>query len=82
MIPRMPRETGVRRRSPGGYADPVIDPRLLRDDPDRLRAAQRKRGLSPDVVDDALAAVERGERLDPLTVNAQARDQTALPTPP
>ncbi len=55
----MPRETGVRRRSPDGYADPVIDPRLLRDDPDRLRAAQRKRGLSPDVVDEALAADER-----------------------
>jgi seryl-tRNA synthetase len=37
----------------------VIDPRLLRDDPDRLRAAQVKRGLSADVVDVALAADER-----------------------
>jgi seryl-tRNA synthetase len=37
----------------------VIDPRLLRDDPDRVRAAQTKRGLSADVVDDALAADER-----------------------
>ncbi len=55
----MPREAGVRGCSGGGYADPVIDPRLLRDDPDRLRAAQRKRGLSPDVVDEALAADER-----------------------
>ena len=34
----------------------VIDPRLLRDDPDRVRAAQAKRGLSDDVVDRALAA--------------------------
>jgi seryl-tRNA synthetase len=34
----------------------VIDPRLLRDDPDRVRAAQTKRGLSADVVDRALAA--------------------------
>jgi len=34
----------------------VIDPRLLRDEPDRIRAAQAKRGLSGDVVDDALAA--------------------------
>jgi seryl-tRNA synthetase len=34
----------------------VIDPRLLRDDPDRVRAAQAKRGLSADVVDRALAA--------------------------
>jgi seryl-tRNA synthetase len=37
----------------------VIDPRLLRDDPDRIRAAQEKRGLSADVVDHALAADER-----------------------
>ena len=35
----------------------MIDPRLLRDDPDRVRAAQAKRGLSDDVVDRALAAV-------------------------
>ena len=34
----------------------MIDPRLLRDEPDRIRAAQAKRGLSGDVVDDALAA--------------------------
>ena len=34
----------------------VIDPRLLRDHPDRIRAAQDKRGLSGDVVDRALAA--------------------------
>ncbi len=34
----------------------MIDPRLLRDDPDLLRAAQEKRGLSSDVVDRALAA--------------------------
>jgi seryl-tRNA synthetase len=37
----------------------VIDPRLLRDDPDRIRAAQAKRGLSADVVDQALAADEQ-----------------------
>jgi seryl-tRNA synthetase len=37
----------------------VIDPRLLRDDPDRIRAAQTKRGLSADVVDQALAADEQ-----------------------
>ena len=34
----------------------MIDPRILRDDPDRVRAAQAKRGLSDDVVDRALAA--------------------------
>jgi len=36
----------------------VIDPRLLRDQPDLLRAAQAKRGLSSVAVDDALAADE------------------------
>lgn len=34
----------------------MIDPRILRDDPDRVRAAQGKRGLSADIVDVALAA--------------------------
>ena len=34
----------------------MIDPRLLRDDPDRVRAAQRRRGESDAVVDDLLAA--------------------------
>jgi seryl-tRNA synthetase len=37
----------------------VIDPKALRDDPDRFRAAQLKRGLSAGVVDEALAADER-----------------------
>lgn len=36
----------------------MIDPRLLRDDPDRVRAGQAKRGLSTDVVDRALVADE------------------------
>ena len=34
----------------------MIDPRILRDDPDRVRAGQAKRGLSADAVDRALAA--------------------------
>jgi seryl-tRNA synthetase len=34
----------------------VIDPRVLRDEPDRVRAAQAKRGLSDDIVDRALSA--------------------------
>jgi len=37
----------------------VIDARLLRENPDLIRAAQTKRGLSADVVDKALAADER-----------------------
>jgi seryl-tRNA synthetase len=36
----------------------VIDPRLLREHPDRVRAGQAKRGLPADVVDRALAADE------------------------
>ncbi|MCW2785138.1 MAG: seryl-tRNA synthetase [Marmoricola sp.] len=43
----------------------VIDPRILRDDPDLIRAAQAKRGLSGDVVDVALAA--DGSRRDAIT---------------
>ncbi|WP_395690115.1 serine--tRNA ligase [Nocardioides sp.] len=34
----------------------MIDPRILRDDPDRVRASQAKRGLSDEVVDRALSA--------------------------
>ncbi len=34
----------------------MIDPRVLRDDPDRVRAGQAQRGLSDEVVDVALAA--------------------------
>ncbi len=37
----------------------MIDPKVLREDPDRIRAAQAKRGLSADVVDEALAADAR-----------------------
>jgi len=40
----------------------VIDPRVLRDNPDQIRAAQAKRGLSGDVVDAALAADEARRR--------------------
>ncbi len=34
----------------------MIDPKVLRDDPDRVRAAQAKRGRSDDVVDRAVSA--------------------------
>ncbi|MGA9102765.1 serine--tRNA ligase [Aeromicrobium sp.] len=37
----------------------MIDPRLLRDDPDSLRAAQRRRGEPAELVDDLVAADER-----------------------
>jgi len=36
----------------------VIDLRLLRDDPERAREAQRRRGASPELVDEILAADE------------------------
>ncbi len=37
----------------------MIDPRLLRDDPDALRAAQRRRGEPTELVDELVAADER-----------------------
>jgi len=42
----------------GRYPQEVIDLRLLRDDPERAREAQRRRGASPDLVDEILAADE------------------------
>ena len=44
----------------------MIDPRILRDEPDRVRAAQAKRGLSDEVVDQALSA--DGERRRAIAV--------------
>jgi seryl-tRNA synthetase len=72
----------------------MIDPRILRDDPDRVRAAQAKRGLSDDVVDRALSAdtarraaildfeAKRGEqkRLGKLIPQAQGDEKQALLT--
>lgn len=37
----------------------MIDARLLRDQPEALRDAQRRRGASPDLIDDLIAADER-----------------------
>jgi seryl-tRNA synthetase len=51
----------------------MIDPRLLRDDPDRVRAAQAKRGLSADVVDQALAA--DSSRRSAIAAFEQARSE-------
>src|SRR6478752_2490015 len=70
----------------------MIDPRILRDDPDRVRAAQAKRGLSDEVVDRALAAdtarrtaildfeTKRGEQkqLGKLIPQAQGDEKQAL----
>lgn len=40
----------------------MIDPRILREDPDRVRASQAKRGLSTEAVDVALQADEERRR--------------------
>jgi len=48
----------VGRGAAARYPHQVIDPRVLRENPDLIRAAQAKRGLSGDVVDTALAADE------------------------
>ncbi|AXT86372.1 serine--tRNA ligase [Aeromicrobium sp. A1-2] len=37
----------------------MIDPRILRDDPDAVRAAQQRRGESTDIVDELIAADEQ-----------------------
>ena len=37
----------------------MIDPRIVRDDPDVVRAAQQRRQLSTDVVDELVAADEQ-----------------------
>jgi seryl-tRNA synthetase len=55
----------------------MIDPRILRDDPDRVRAAQAKRGLSADVVDTALAA-DTARRAAIATYEAKRAEQKQL----
>jgi seryl-tRNA synthetase len=55
----------------------MIDPRVLRDDPDRVRAAQAKRGLSAEVVGQALAADEQ-RRAAIVTYEAKRAEQKQL----
>ena len=55
----------------------MIDARLLRDDPDRVRASQAKRGLSGDVVDVALAA-DAARRTAIATFEAKRGEQKSL----
>ena len=55
----------------------MIDPRILRDDPDRVRAAQAKRGLSDDVVDQALSA-DAARRTAISTFEAKRGEQKSL----
>ncbi len=55
----------------------MIDPRVLRDDPARVRAAQAKRGLSDEVVDRALAA-DGARRTAISTFEAKRAEQKQL----
>ena len=55
----------------------MIDPRILRDEPDRVRAAQAKRGLSGDVVDIALNA-DAARRAAITTYEAKRAEQKQL----
>ncbi|MDZ5619584.1 serine--tRNA ligase [Nocardioides bizhenqiangii] len=55
----------------------MIDPRILRDEPDRVRAAQAKRGLSGEVVDQALAA-DSARRAAIATFETKRAEQKAL----
>src|SRR5215213_6732200 len=47
---------GRRARAAARYAGPVIDVKVLRTDPDRVRASQRARGESVTLVDDLVVA--------------------------
>ena len=55
----------------------MIDPRILRDDPDRVRASQVKRGLSDAVVDEALAA-DAARRAAIVAFEAKRSEQKQL----
>jgi seryl-tRNA synthetase len=55
----------------------MIDPHVLRDDPDRVRAAQAKRGLSGEVVDRALEA-DRARREAITTYESRRAEQKQL----
>ena len=55
----------------------MIDTRVLREDPDRVRAAQAKRGLSDDVVDRALAA-DAARRAAISSFESQRAEQKAM----
>ncbi|MGZ4476847.1 MAG: serine--tRNA ligase, partial [Nocardioides sp.] len=55
----------------------MIDPRILRDEPDRVRASQRKRGASESLVDDALAA-DQARRASIATFEELRAEQKAL----
>ncbi|MDO9456112.1 serine--tRNA ligase [Nocardioides sp.] len=55
----------------------MIDARLLRDDPDRVRAAQAKRGLSDEVVDRALSA-DTARRQAIASFEAKRAEQKSL----
>lgn len=55
----------------------MIDPRLLRDEPERVRAAQAKRGLSPEPVERALEA-DAARRSAIAEFEAKRREQKQL----
>jgi seryl-tRNA synthetase len=55
----------------------MIDPRILRDEPDRVRAAMAKRGLSDDVVDRALKS-DQSRRAAILEFEARRGEQKQL----
>ncbi len=68
-----------------GSLDRVIDLRLLREDPDRVRASQRARGEDVALVDSLLSADERrrssGVRFDELRAEQKALGKL-IPKPP
>lgn len=75
-----------RRHRRRGADRAVIDLRLLRDDPERLRASQRARGEDPGLVDAALAADENRRaavaRFEALRAEQKALGRRIASAPP
>ncbi|MCW2715165.1 MAG: serS [Frankiales bacterium] len=75
----LPQQVPFRGDEVAGNLGPVIDLRLLRDDPERVRASQRARGEDPAVVDALLAADEQRRaavtRADGLRADQKAASQ-------
>jgi seryl-tRNA synthetase len=68
----------MRHRPPtAGYPGDVLDLRMVRDDPDRVRASQRARGEPPEFVDELLAA-DRARRKSLAEFERLRAEQKAL----
>src|SRR5215218_7758528 len=76
-----PRESGrllqAGRSVPGTYHRPVIDLRLVRENPDAVRASQRARGAEESLVDELLAAEAERRAAVQLASDLRGEQKTA-----